>query len=406
MLGPGHAGSGDCQSGVMGGRERIPPTAPFPSPSHGWTSHSRVPQPPAVMQTALQINRARLPVAACCIAILLSVSSCAEREGVRSYTAEDLSVPRAAPLNDPPPAAEPGVAWFFKMQGSPESVDGNKDAFGEVVGSLQFDEEGTPSWDVPEGWTQSEGNQFRYATLTRDGSDPPLELTISRLAAPDPTADEYLKLNIDRWRGQVGLEPYPQENWRQNAIEAGEFREPDQTNGDFYLVILEGTGGDGQPEKMLAAIVPRPAGGDGDDASQSGADRVPEGAEPVYSTPEEWQTAPLRTFQLAHWSSGEDTDQADISVSSAGGGLQANIARWRRQIGLNPDGRDAQAVSEVTVDEYPALRVELTGAEESIIAIIVPGRTEQWFFKLQGTTAAVEAERERFDAFVESIHFE
>ena len=294
------------------------------------------------------------------------------------------------------------------MQGDPESVDANREAFGRVVGSLVFNDEGTPSWDTPEGWSETEGNQFRYATLKLDGSDPPLELAISRLDAPDPTADEYLKLNIDRWRGQLGLQNYPPENWRQNAIEAGEVREVDQPDAPYILVVLDGTGSDGEPAKLLAAIVPRPAAGSGTgDATQTGSDYVPESAEPEYTAPAEWNSEPPRTFQLAHWSAGEGEDQADISVSSAGGGMKANISRWRGQIGLEPDatGDDSETVTEITVDGYTALRVELRGPQKAIVAVVIPSGSQQWFLKLTGSTAAVEAERERFDAFVESVSF-
>ena len=99
------------------------------------------------MQDRVQLNRLRRVLAACWLMIPLVVASCAEQDGVRSYTAEDLSIPRAAPLSDPAADAEPGVAWFFKMQGDPESVDANREAFGEVVGSVEFDSGGSPDWD-------------------------------------------------------------------------------------------------------------------------------------------------------------------------------------------------------------------------------------------------------------------
>ena len=248
-------------------------------------------------------------------------------------------------------------------------------------------------------------------TQTPEGDSPSVELAIFQFPAQDPTSEEYLKQNLDRWRTELSLEPYPDADWRQGAIEAGELREPEQTNGQFFLAVLEGTGTkdkEGLPLKTLAAIFPRPAG-DSDQgvAGQPPSNFVPESAEPEYTAPAEWNSDELRFSQVAHWKSGDGDGQADISVSAAGGGVEANIDRWRGQVGLTPSdtGDEFQTVTEISVDGYTALRVELNGPEKATISIIVPSGSQQWFLKLTGSTAAVQAERERFDAFVESVSF-
>jgi hypothetical protein len=241
----------------------------------------------------------------------------------------------------------------------------------------------------------------------RDGSDPPLELAVSALPSDDPGGDAYLKSNIDRWRGQLGLPPYAGDDWKQRAIDAGEVREANAAGSRFVLVQLSGQDPAGERLAMLAAIVPRPGSVDlvSSRPSQPMASEGEPGGAPTYTAPAEWTSAPPRQFQTALWTVGADEQKLEISLSQSGGSMEANLQRWRTQVGDDPNGAAEPATESISVGGASATRVELKGAEKSILGVIVPRGETSWFFKMMGPAALVDQERERFQAFIDSVQF-
>lgn len=61
---------------------------------------------------------------------------------------------------------------------------------------------GALRWALPPGWTESAGGQMRYATLK-----PPVvgRIDASVVVLPGPAGGELA--NVNRWRGQIGLQP-------------------------------------------------------------------------------------------------------------------------------------------------------------------------------------------------------
>jgi hypothetical protein len=107
---------------------------------------------------------------------------------------------------------------------------------------------------------------------------------------------------------------------------------------------------------------------------------------------------------LALWTVTNGDEQVDISLSSVGGAVDANLARWAGQVGLPPTAI-AEASESITVGGRTAVRVELVGSEKTILGVVVPGESASWFFKLIGPNALAAGERERFDRFIESVQF-
>ncbi len=64
----------------------------------------------------------------------------------------------------------------------------------------------TPSsplhWTLPKGWTETPGNGMRFATLNPPG---PGKVEVSVVCLPGQAGGELA--NVNRWRGQIGLEP-------------------------------------------------------------------------------------------------------------------------------------------------------------------------------------------------------
>jgi hypothetical protein len=51
------------------------------------------------------------------------------------------------------------------------------------------------------------------------------------------------------------------------------------------------------------------------------------------------------------------------------------------------------------------VRVELIGSEKTILGVVVPDGSANWFFKLIGPNGLAASERERFDQFIGSVKF-
>lgn len=347
---------------------------------------------------------------------LLLLGGCEDPGAIRVYSVQKQA-PGAAPAQGP--HAGQGVV-----------PQGPVDAGGE--GPLLL-------WDLPPGWkVGSEQKPMRWATLVTDVGGPgqgPLEVAISRFPGDvgGPLA------NVNRWRGQVGLPPAGQ-------AELGELLRPvEGARLPVSVVDLAGS-----EERLLAAMV---AGGgetwflklQGPTAQVApavegfqalvrslrfGADphaghdhppgmhgAPPQGPAPQgpgeasglpfsFTAPGEWTSTPPSGPRLLGFKAGS----AELSVTSfpgdVGGGL-ANLNRWRQQVGLAPvDALPEGAFAPALVGRLAAQQVELAGPEKALLVALVPRQGVTWFFKLAGDPAGVQAERERFGRFLESVQWE
>ncbi len=59
--------------------------------------------------------------------------------------------------------------------------------------------------DLPEGWRLGAEKAMRFATINVQTPDKQLEISVSKLTRQEDW-DEQVKLNVNRWRGQLGLE--------------------------------------------------------------------------------------------------------------------------------------------------------------------------------------------------------
>lgn len=269
--------------------------------------------------------------------------------------------------------------WFFKLTGPATEVLGKVEPYLDFIRSLRFEGE-TPGWTLPEGWTQKPGDRFRHATIVLDGSERPLELTVSALPSAGDDFDDYLLQNINRWRGQLQAAPITREQLPRATLK--------QEIGDatVWLVNIEGPRADSSPQQP-----PLPFD---------------------YVLPEGWTRKPAGRMRLAEFEARDGERRATISVSTAGGELAANVNRWREQIGL-PLLSAAElddSLKKIPVGNLPGDYAVLFGpgdsdSSQSILGVIVPAQGQQWFFKLQGDTGLAKREQRPFEQFVHSIRF-
>jgi len=208
--------------------------------------------------------------------------------------------------------------WFFKVSGPDEVVGKQKQAFETFLKSLKL---GTrpgeePTWTLPEGWKQLDGNDTRFATIQMGSTDEPLDLTVTLLGMPEIGESAYLLSNINRWRAELGLEPIgeselPKETKR---LKAGS-REVVLVDLSAYL--------DGVPnqENLYTRAL------DDIEAMARMRGEPQEMPEIKYTLPKGWKETPPVAPQIHRFVTGDPDDPVVISISSAGGGRVDNIDR-------------------------------------------------------------------------------
>lgn len=329
-------------------------------------------------------------------------------------------------------------------------------------GHPPLSESGPPSlsWKRPEGWEEVPPGQMRVASFNVKGPEGKVAdvsvVPLGGLAGGDLA-------NVNRWRvQQLGLEPVDEKGLKRLA-------EPVQIGGrpaDLY--DLAGTNpASGEPMRILGAIQHRdgtawffkmtgpeelvaaqkpafleflksvqfgagggaaraiptsgelPAGHPPLQPAGGGATPAPAASRsnPRWSVPEGWREVPGGEFLAAKFQiRDEHGGQADVNVSHSagdGGGLLANLNRWRRQLGLEEIGSDAAVASarEVQGEGGRIVFVELSGRDvrsgkpAAVVGAMVWRAGESWFYKLTGDPAVVAAQKEAFEKFVESARY-
>lgn len=315
------------------------------------------------------------------------------------------------------------------------------------------------SWDLPAGWKQVQSTEsMRFATL-QVGADPSLVTTVSILPASD------LLSNVNRWRGQLGLQPTDQSGMSTMVSRKDVAGVP----ADLVDLVAPAEGSPGK--RMLAAVLTRgnqawffkltgpgdtiaaqkenfekfilsvrfeqsPAGvadapaqpaGAGPVAGADGQAPLPDGHPPLtvidpgaasgiaaWKPPADWQRdadKPMRvaTFRVA--ASGVELIISRFAAGGFGSPLD-NINRWRAQVGLPPiNDEAAEPSTKLTIDGQPGAVYDFVGKPEGqspakrVRVAMVNSAGEVWFFKMQGTEQGIKDQVAAFDAFLLSIRF-
>lgn len=315
-----------------------------------------------------------------------------------------------------------------------------------------------PEWTLPASWQERPGEGMRYATLVVDATAPPLEIRVTPLglAARDPLG------NINRWRGQIGLEPVSQEQLPKVA-------RSEQINGRAAdLVDMTGPAANGEPAmRMLAAIVPGDESvwffllaGPADRVAKHAKDfdrfihsvrlsaapamaAMPSDHPPVegmpsdhppvgmtqgqpgatspasdmtWAVPPGWQQAPsTNSFRVGTFQFTDGAESGEVAITKfpgGAGGVLENINRWRGQIGLPPVGSlQEQPMQKVVVAGIESARIDLVaatgdaGARKRMIVVTLPHADISYFIKMTGSSSLLDKHGKDFEAFLKSVQF-
>jgi hypothetical protein len=309
------------------------------------------------------------------------------------------------------------------------------------------------TWETPAGWTEGKAGDFRLASFTIKGQNGK-QADLSVIPLPGVAGGDFA--NVNRWRGQLGLEAVTAEELKKLAVGVEIAGQP----ADLYDISGKTAGSD-EPTRILGAIQHREGTAwffkmTGDDQlvaqqkptlieflktlkmekpqmeglppshppidgsslpAQSPATASSSEGKPNWEVPAGWSEVPGGQFLVAKFNiAGESNAQAAVNVSMStgdGGGLLANVNRWRQQLGLSPASETdlAKTATSVEIAGGKATMVDMSGTDARtrqparIVGAIVPQSGQTWFYKLMGESKLVESQKEAFNRFVQSVSY-
>ncbi len=283
----------------------------------------------------------------------------------------------------------PEATWFFKISGPAEQLAATENSWRPFLDTIQFDGN-NPSWDLPSDWATGAEKPMRYATLKIGSFSPPLELAISSLG---PNQD--LLLNANRWLGQIGLPPTNLQNL-ETTIK--------NESSDFLLFDKTGRGsGKMTPPFAGGAQPPRqPAG----PPQQTPTQKV------KFEAPVGWDTGSTNSMVRVRLTKETDGKKAQITViemPASANTWEPNVQRWQNQVGLGELSEpDLSArVSDINIDGVQGKIVDLidlnSSSDVGTIAAMVKLGDSAWFLKLSGNKNLVDANRDSFKSFLNTL---
>jgi hypothetical protein len=284
-------------------------------------------------------------------------------------------------------------------------------------------------WTTPEGWVEQKppGN-MREADF-RLARDPEVECYLS-------VVQGGIAANVMRWRRQMGLEPIAP------AAVARLPQEPFLGQAGIF-VDLEGTFvgmGQGEPRpgyRMLGLLVEEPgrtvtlkmtgsAAVLGEEkarflelAKSFRAAEAPKAAQgdEWWTAPAEWERRPDQQMRVVTFApKGTTGTECYITVlGGPGGGVEANINRWRQQMGQPAlDAKGIAALETIEVLGQEAKLVEAGGnftdmdgnrkvESAGLLGVAVPIQGALLTVKMTGPSDVIAEEKDRFVAFCKSL---
>ena len=288
--------------------------------------------------------------------------------------------------------------WFFRLDGPESQVKEHFEAFGAFVRSVRFTEkEDAPiTWTEPKEWKKDLPHKDRYASFRIAAKPKELEVKVTRLPA-----NLYKVMdNMHRWQKQVNL-PLSEE-----AADNEKYLTREKVaNHEVTWVNMTGLG-----VHTLSKGADPMADGEKDflpRIQMNQAGRIPF----KFTVPEGWVKKKPREFVLEVYEIADGANKAEVTLSTAGGNLPANINRWCEQVGLRKmNGEEmVKAGIRLEVAGIDSFYVDLANPEgpplkNRTLGVIVPLKRSSYFFvKMSGPHDLVGQHKNEFETFVKSF---
>ncbi len=295
-------------------------------------------------------------------------------------------------------AARADATWFFKIDDRQELVDASESLWRPFLQQIQFDDRGQPQWALPPEWQATPGNQDRFATLripvstSQTPGNNTIDLAISSLAA-----NQDLLSNVNRWRGQLGLNPIgPSE--LQTSLQSIEFQ-----GGQF--IVFDGIK---NASPSPAAIAEQPP--------SANSEIAPIPLE--FTAPESWVKLPPTMFTAVKFSksvkSTESTEQ-EITIAVTPMALrntwEESISSWLAEAELNDENMAERLATTQAIEvggvagKFILLHDESSPSGRAVAAARVEYNDQAWYFKMIGSQSIVLDSQTEFQQFLKSIRF-
>jgi hypothetical protein len=309
-------------------------------------------------------------------------------------------------------------------------------------------------WTTPAGWTEVPPSEMRVASFKVSGTSGKLA-DVSIVPLPGMAGTDAG--NVNRWRGQVGLPNATDDELKKSAenVEAGgqpaqlyDIAGQNPTSGDTTRILgviqhrddmawfYKMTGDADLVEQQKPAFVEflkslkfpaAPASGSAVEmpatlpqghpaignmtAPTAASGPISHEGQPKWQVPAGWQEVAAGQFLVAKFLLNGGTATVNVSSSPGdGGGLAANINRWRGQLGLQPDTEMLQP-PQIDVAGGKASLVDISGTDARtgqparLVGVIVPQAGQTWFYKLMGDAKVVESQKDAFTQFVQGVKY-
>jgi len=322
--------------------------------------------------------------------------------------------------------------------GSPANPHAGMDmgaGMGAVAGQPQL------KWALPTGWKEKPLSQMRVGSFDAPGKDgQTADVSIIPLATGGP---EMELGNVNMWRAALQLPPADKAESEPVPVGSGQgklYEIDGKAAGRILVATLDHDGltyyfkmrGDDavvreQKPAFLEfvksisfesapATAPAMAGAD---PHASMMEPAAANAPAASSTPlpAGWKELPPSQFLLAKYLiPGAGDAKAEVNISmmgGTGGGLMANITRWRGQLGLAPLSEEdfSKQAQTVEVPSGKGTLIDMTGTDAKtgkkarLVGVIAPDGDNTWFYKLMGDEQVVEQQKDAFTKFIQSAKF-
>jgi len=213
---------------------------------------------------------------------------------------------------------------------------------------------------------------------------------------------EYVLANVNRWRGELGLEPLGTATELEKEAKRIKGSSADLTLVDMSA-WLDGTPGRGDAYARTLAEIEEIARMRGEE---------PPPTEIKFTLPKGWREVPTSPPLLSQFVVGNGEEPVEISISQAGGDLAMNVNRWRGQVGLEEASREQieSALVATKVSGLDGSQVEIVGPpgekQKAILGVIAPAGGVSWFIKLRGPAKPALEQKRNFEEFVKSLKLE
>jgi hypothetical protein len=353
---------------------------------------------------------------------LATAAGCGPREEISRYTASkpELIDPTltAAPAEARPQQTLGAIVltgqsgWFFKVTGDPKTVEPRREDFSNFVKQVRFSKgpEPQPSWELPEGWKELPGDSFRFATIEMPTDGAPLSISVSMLPLNDFSREEFVLKNVNRWRGQVGLESVNEAQ----LVDTSETSKIGEHDAFFVSLVGESNGGGmgaGPFAPFAGGASTAPGSSPTEPVRPKNRPSPDESGKVAYDTPDGWKAGRTDEFRQAAFTATDGGKSVEITVIPLGQGsgtLLENVNRWRGQLELpeTTAAELAKITKKVETLGVSGSYVELVGPSATILGVVAEAGGRIWFVKLSGDSELAQREKPKFEAFVKSLRLQ